>query len=137
MAALSRHRTNTEIMNMLLEKADIHGYLTTEDLIEVYPDASADSETLSAVVLMLRHSGVDIVDEESFIGGEKEEDDLSDPLISDMDPLADLTHVSTSDTVGLYMKEMAQVPLLSVEQGISMDPWPHFRRTPAKAAAAM
>ena len=119
MAALSRRRTNTEIMNMLLEKADIHGYLTTEDLIEVYPDASADSETLSAVVLMLRHSGVDIVDEESFSGGEKE-DDLNDPLLSDMDPLADLTHVSTSDTVGLYMKEMAQVPLLSVEEEVEL-----------------
>lgn len=121
MAALSRRRTNTEIMNMLLEKADIHGYLTTEDLIEVYPDASADSETLSAVVMMLRHSGVDIVDEEGFVGDvDEKEDELEDPLMTDMDPLADLTHVSTSDTVGLYMKEMAQVPLLSVEEEVEL-----------------
>ena len=121
MAALSRRRTNNEIMNMLLEKADIHGYLTTEDLIEVYPDANADSETLRAVVTMLRHSGVDIVDGEAFEGdADEKEDELEDQLITDLDPLADLSYISTSDTVGLYMKEMAQVPLLSVEEEIEL-----------------
>ena len=46
-----RHKRNTEILSMLLEKADIQGYLTTEDLMEVYPNVTEDREPLGG------HSG--------------------------------------------------------------------------------
>ncbi len=59
-----RRVRNVEILNMLLEKADVQGYLTTDDLIEVYPDVSRDAEHLEAVMLMLRRRGVDILDHE-------------------------------------------------------------------------
>ena len=37
MANPGRRKRNTEILSMLLEKADVQGYLTTEDLMEFYP----------------------------------------------------------------------------------------------------
>ena len=46
---------------MLLEKADVQGYLTTEDLMEFYPNGDEDAEHLSAIVLALRRRGVDLV----------------------------------------------------------------------------
>ena len=59
-----RHKRNTEILSMLLEKADIQGYLTTEDLMETYPNVTDDRERLEAILVALRRRGVDILDQE-------------------------------------------------------------------------
>lgn len=96
---------------MLLEKADVQGYLTTDDLIEVYPDVSKDAERLEAIVIALRRRGVEILDQ-----GEEEEDN---PLL-DLNPYNDLASISSDDTIGLYLKEMAQVPLLSLDEEVDL-----------------
>ena len=49
-----------EVLNILLEKAGVQGYLTTDDLIEVVPDF--DSERMSVIMTVLRRKGVDILD---------------------------------------------------------------------------
>jgi len=113
-----RHKRNTEILSMLLEKADVQGYLTTEDLMELYPQVSEDSDRLEAIVLALRRRGVDILDQEDSDAAVEETDDpLAD---NDIDPYADLTRISSDDTVGLYLKEMSRVPLLNVEEELDL-----------------
>ncbi len=103
---------------MLLEKADVQGYLTTDDLIEVYPDVSRDAEHLEAVMLMLRRRGVDILDHEQTPYYYDDGDDS--PIDSDLNPFADLEPVSTDDTIGLYLKEMSRVALLSAEEEVGL-----------------
>ena len=109
-----RRRQCTEIISMLLEKADVQGYLTTEDLIEVYPDVSSDADRFEAVVMVLRRHGVDFLDQDGMPDfGEDEELAGS----SDMDPsFASLVSVSSDDTIGLYLREMSCVALLSLEE---------------------
>ncbi len=111
-----RRRQNTEILSMLLEKADVQGYLTTEDLMEFYPNGEEDAEHLSAIVLALRRRGVDILDRENEFDI-AEEENLPQ---SDFDPYVDLERISTDDTVGLYLKEMSRVPLLSTEEELDL-----------------
>lgn len=108
-----RRKRSTEVLNMLLEKASIQGYLTTDDLVEVYPDVGQDSERLSVIMLALRNRGVEILD------GEMDEpaysEDISDNETGSwMDP--DIRSVATDDTIGLYLKDMSRVPLLKLEE---------------------
>ncbi len=117
MANPGRRVRSTEILNMLLEKADIQGYLTTEDLMEFYPDVSKDAERIESVMVALRRHGVEILDGdlESDLG---EGDDSLPP--SDMDTFSNLESISSDDTIGLYLKEMSRVPLLSVNEELEI-----------------
>ena len=113
-----RHKRNTEILSMLLEKADVQGYLTTEDLMEFYPQVTEDADRLEAIVLALRRRGVDILDQDDSENPFDENDEsLAD---SDIDPFVDLTRISSDDTVGLYLKEMSRVPLLGIEEELDL-----------------
>jgi RNA polymerase primary sigma factor len=102
---------------MLLEKAGVQGYITTEDLMEIFPDAHADSERLSVLLLALRRRGVDIVDSDTEF--ESQTDDL--PLTADFESWANpVESISSDDTVGLYLKEMSRVPLLNVDEELAI-----------------
>lgn len=103
-----RRKRNTEILGMLLEKADIQGYLTTDDLMEFYPDVSQDAEHLEGIVMALRRRGIEFLDQE--VEAPYAESDYEG---SEFDSLANLEPVSSEDTIGLYLKEMSRVPLLS------------------------
>jgi RNA polymerase primary sigma factor len=112
-----RRKRNAEILSMLLEKADIQGYLTTEDLMEFYPDVAKDAEHIEAVVSALRRHGVDILDNESDF-------DLIDPEASlpssDFESFSNLENISSDDTIGLYLKEMSRVPLLNLDEEMNI-----------------
>jgi RNA polymerase primary sigma factor len=99
---------------MLLERADVQGYLTTDDLIEVYPDVSGDAERMEAILMALRRRGIDVLDQESTPDYVDEE--VSQPG-SDFEPYpANLISLNSDDTIGLYLREMSCVPLLSLEE---------------------
>ncbi len=114
MANPGRRRHNTEILSMLLERADVQGYLTTDDLIEVYPDVSGDAERMEAILMALRRRGIDVLDQESTPDYIDEEVNLPG---NDFDPYAaNLISVNSDDTIGLYLREMSCVPLLKLEE---------------------
>lgn len=118
MANPGRLKRGSEILSMLLEKADIQGYLTTDDLMEVYPDVTQDAERLQAMVVALRRRGVDFLDHESD-SSLKDDDLMGDPE-SDMEPFASIESISSDDTIGLYLKEMSRVALLSSEEELDL-----------------
>jgi RNA polymerase primary sigma factor len=105
-----RRRRHREALNMLLEKASVQGYLTTDDLFECYPDVAEDAERLSVVMLGLRSRGVEVVDPEA------------DPTPAETGagweswPPVQVPDAADGDSVGMYLKEMSRVPLLKVEQ---------------------
>ncbi len=101
---------------MLLEKADIQGYLTSEDLVEVYPEAGTDVEHLEAILVALRRRGVDVLDAESETAFE---DDTATPA-TDLDPTSNLESVSSDDTISLYLKEMSRVALLTMAEEVDL-----------------
>ncbi len=113
---ITGHAHRNEVLNILLEKAGVQGYLTTDDLMEVAPDF--DSERLSVIMTVLRRRGVDILDPDS---------EYESPTVEAVVPemgyetwVNPVESVMTEDTVGLYLKDMARVPLLSHQEELEI-----------------
>ncbi len=105
--AHANRRYRNEVLNSLLEKAGVQGYLTTDDLMEAAPEV--DSERLRVILTVLRRRGVDVLDAEApeeTRRNESESESWDNPIDS----------VASNDAIGLYLKEMARVPLLSMEE---------------------
>jgi RNA polymerase primary sigma factor len=117
MANTEKRIRKTDVIQMLLEKADVQGYLTCEDLLEACPEINNDRERMESFISALRRQGVDVLGDEDSGHGI---DDLSGTP-SDMDPYsANLETISSDDTIGLYLKEMSSVPLLSVQEELDL-----------------
>ncbi|NLE51855.1 MAG: RNA polymerase sigma factor RpoD [Chloroflexi bacterium] len=107
----------TGLLVTLLERADSQGFLTTDDILEAIPDTDDAAERLGDVLRWLQRVGVDVY--EDRLGGDGAEATEDDDLEDD-DGAFDLSGVSSDDTVGLYLKEMARVPLLSNEEEVEL-----------------
>jgi RNA polymerase primary sigma factor len=117
-AANPENNMNDPLLDMLLEKADLQGHLTMGDLEEVIPSSGTGTEALDELVGILTEQGVDVIypdDEES----DGPSEDLSDSE-TDMDPSASYARVPSDDTISLYLREMSKVPLLNMEEEVSL-----------------
>jgi RNA polymerase primary sigma factor len=110
-------KKNQVVLKLLIEKAAVQGYLTTGDLMEAAPEATP--ETLRSLLSFLVDRGIDVLDEEDAADGplEGSAPDSDTTLESDLLP-ADA--MASEDTVGLYLKEMSRVPLLSVQEELDI-----------------
>jgi RNA polymerase primary sigma factor len=109
-----------DMIEELLEKGQVQGYLTTGDVLNFLPNAEEELEQLERVFILLQEAGVEVYD--------NGDEDLNEPEVEmesggyelDEDDGFELSRVSTSDSVGLYLKEMSQVPLLTTEEEIRL-----------------
>jgi RNA polymerase primary sigma factor len=113
-----------DLFSELMERAEAQGYLTTDDILETLPETDDLSERLEEVLAQLREAGIDIYDSKAGIDAALlQADDVDDEeeleSASD-DEDFDLAAVNTDDTVGLYLKEMARVPLLTSAEEVQL-----------------
>lgn len=110
---------HSEALQELLARAEMRGYVTYKDVLEVIGDDF--NETLFDTLLdELDDLGIEVRPRES-----NEEDTLLDLSVGQEDidteeMLADINAVSADDPVGLYFRQMAQEPLLTAEEEIEL-----------------
>lgn len=113
-------------ISRLIELGRQQGYITIDDILHLYPEAEEEVDQLEEVFAALISAGIPYIEDNNAL--EPTEDELDDEekqarkqsraLAKDPDDL--LANIDISDTIGLYLKEAASVPLLTAIQELEL-----------------
>ena len=112
---------SADILTELVERASEFGYVTTDDIVQMFPQAEDSPTLLEELFTFLHEAGVDIQINDGELGVDSsDQDDSKAHLFKSGRAMFDLSHISVDDSVGLYLKEMASVPLLTTEEEVDL-----------------
>ncbi len=107
------------ILEQLLELGKVQGYVTSDDILAAFPDVERDLDQLEEVYAALLRQNIRYLDEAP------DEYDAQDEELTEIEKIRekdknDLAQIDADDSVGLYLKEVGRVPLLTAEQEVSL-----------------
>ena len=112
-----------DAVGALFDKAEVQGYLTTDDILDLLPEAEETLEQLDEIFILLHSAGIEVYDNNK-VSVEVEEGPQPGIVIGGYETNesrdGDLSGIASDDTVGLYLREMARVPLLRIEEEIRL-----------------
>jgi RNA polymerase primary sigma factor len=91
------------------------GYVTLDEVLVVFPEAENDADRLDEVLGMLMENGIEVGERLEEDPTEAEDEESAD----DLDEGTQAT-IETDDTVGLYLKEISNVPLLTAQEEVDL-----------------